>query len=88
LTLIQVLNQLTEEWARRVGRIKLVANLVDALALAMLNVSGSVWDEECTGHRRLFRATLLTSDASDQDKKLGDKQSPESGWKSRHHGIR
>jgi hypothetical protein len=68
LTLIQVLNQLTEEWARRVRRIDLVTNLVDALALAMLNVSGAVWDEECIGYRRLFRGTLLTSDASDQDK--------------------
>jgi hypothetical protein len=87
LTLIQVLSQLTEEWARRVGRIKLVTYLVEALALAMLNVSGAVWDEECTGHRRLFRSTLLTSDASDQDKKYGDQQSQESGSKSRHHGI-
>jgi hypothetical protein len=41
---------------------------VDALPLAMLNVPGAVWDEECIGHRRLFRRTLLTSDASDQDK--------------------
>jgi hypothetical protein len=68
LTLIQVLSQLTEECTRRVRRIDLVANLVDALALAMLNVPGSVWDEECIWRRRLFRGTLLTGDASDQDK--------------------
>jgi hypothetical protein len=73
--------------ARRVGRIKLVTNLVDALALAMLNVSGTVWYEECTGHRRLFGTTLLTSDASGQDKKYGDQESQGSGSKSRHHGV-